>query len=46
MTVRIHPEVDHLFLPGTGPATPAEYARPGHVAAEVVEDIAGWLGGR
>ncbi|MFF2079175.1 alpha/beta hydrolase family protein [Kitasatospora sp. NPDC058162] len=46
VSIRIHPEANHLFLPGTGPATPAEYARPGHVAAAVVEDIADWLAGR
>ncbi|MFD5462377.1 alpha/beta hydrolase family protein [Kitasatospora sp. NPDC127059] len=46
VTVRVHPELNHLFLPGDGPATPAEYARPGHVAAEVLEGIATWLDGR
>ncbi|MER7849039.1 alpha/beta fold hydrolase [Kitasatospora sp. NPDC096077] len=45
VTVRIHPEADHLFFPGSGPATPAEYARPGHVAAEVVAEVAGWVAG-
>ncbi|MEV7598090.1 alpha/beta fold hydrolase [Kitasatospora sp. NPDC089797] len=43
VTVRIHPEANHFFHPGSGPATPAEYARPGHVAAEVVADIAAWV---
>ncbi|MFD8706023.1 alpha/beta hydrolase family protein [Kitasatospora sp. NPDC059648] len=46
VAIRIHPELNHLLIPGTGPATPAEYARPGHVAAAVVEQIADRLLGR
>lgn len=33
----------HLFIAGSGPSSPAEYARPGHVADEVIADIAEWI---
>ncbi|WP_274910609.1 alpha/beta hydrolase [Streptomyces sp. WZ-12] len=43
VVIRIHQDANHLFIPGSGPATPAEYARPGHVEPTVVEEIATWL---
>ncbi|MEV8325974.1 alpha/beta hydrolase [Kitasatospora sp. NPDC056731] len=43
VAIRIHQDANHLFLPGTGRATPAEYARPGHVEPAVVDEIATWL---
>ncbi len=46
VTIRIHEEANHLFFPGTGQPTPAEYARPGHVDPAVVEEIATWLARR
>jgi pimeloyl-ACP methyl ester carboxylesterase len=39
----LYPTLDHLFMAGSGPGTPAEYTRPGHVATEVVADIADWV---
>ncbi|MFF2146450.1 alpha/beta hydrolase family protein [Kitasatospora sp. NPDC058190] len=41
--IRIHQDSNHLFFSGSGRATPAEYARPGHVEPAVVDDIATWL---
>lgn len=41
-TIRLFPSLNHLFVAGEGPSTPAEYERPGHVAPEVVEAIAAW----
>ena len=38
------PALNHLFVPGAGAASPAEYAAPGFVAEEVVVTIADWLG--
>jgi fermentation-respiration switch protein FrsA (DUF1100 family) len=35
-----YPALNHLFSPVEGRSTPAEYEKPGHVDAEVVEDIA------
>jgi dienelactone hydrolase len=40
---RVHDADDHLFFPGTGPSTPADYASPQHVDPAVVTDIADWL---
>jgi len=43
VTLRIYPDLDHLFMHGTGASKPADYARPDHVSAEVVESIATWI---
>ena len=42
-TIRLLPQLNHLFVAGEGPSTPAEYEKPGHVAPEVVEAIASFL---
>ena len=44
VTIRVYPELNHLFAPGTGPSTPAEYEPAQHVDAAVIADIASWLG--
>jgi len=38
-----YPALNHLFVAGDGPSTPAEYAKPGHTADEVIQDIADWV---
>jgi dienelactone hydrolase len=38
-----YPGLNHAFVEGTGPSTPAEYLRPGHVDALVIEDTARWV---
>jgi uncharacterized protein len=43
VTLRIYPDLDHLFMHGTGASKPSDYARPDHVSAEVVESIATWI---
>src|SRR5271169_586047 len=43
VTLHIYPDLDHLFIHGTGPSKPADYARPDHVSAEVVESIVTWI---
>ncbi|WP_043779443.1 alpha/beta hydrolase family protein [Amycolatopsis rifamycinica] len=43
VTVRVYERLDHLFRPGAGPSTPADYARPGHVDAAVISDVAEWV---
>jgi dienelactone hydrolase len=35
--------LNHLFIAGTGPSLPAEYQVAGHVAEDVVRDIASWI---
>ena len=44
VTIRVYPADNHLFFPGEGHSTPAEYEPPQHVDAAVVVDIAAWLG--
>jgi dienelactone hydrolase len=43
VTFKSYPSLNHLFVTGEGPSTPAEYAKPAHVAQQVVDDIAGWV---
>jgi len=43
VTVRVYTSLNHLFAPGEGPPSPAEYERAQHVDPAVIEDIAGWL---
>lgn len=41
--LKSYPALNHLFIAGSGPSAPAEYAKPGHVADEVIQDIADWI---
>jgi len=41
--IKVYPQLNHLFMPGSGPSSPQEYATPGHVAAEVLDDVAAWI---
>ena len=43
VTFRSYPALNHLFITGTGKILPAEYAAAGHVAEDVVRDIAAWI---
>ena len=43
VTIHEYPDLDHLLRAGSGPSQPAEYAIAGHVAAEVVADLAAWV---
>jgi dienelactone hydrolase len=38
-----YPTLNHLFVGGEGKSTAAEYPKPGHVAPEVIDDIAKWV---
>ena len=38
-----YPRLNHLFMEGKGKSKPEEYAKPGHVAREVVDEIAAWV---
>ena len=40
---RVYPDLNHAFIAGTGQCAPAEYDVPGHVAEQVVADIAAWV---
>ena len=41
--LKSYPSLNHLFVSGVGPPTPAEYEQPGHVDEAVVNDIARWI---
>jgi hypothetical protein len=43
VTIRVYPPDNHLFFPGRGPSTPAEYEAAQHMDPAVVADIASWL---
>jgi hypothetical protein len=43
VTMKSYPALNHLFVAGEGKSMPAEYSKPGHVAAEVVDEIAGFV---
>jgi dienelactone hydrolase len=42
-TLKLYPNLFHLFIPCEGPASPQEYLVPGHVSEEVIQDIANWI---
>jgi dienelactone hydrolase len=43
--LRSYPKLNHLFIEGAGKSKPAEYLAAGHVAREVIDDIAAWVRG-
>ena len=43
--LKSYPKLNHLFVAGEGRSSPEEYKKPGHVAAEVVGDIAAFVTG-
>jgi len=46
VTLRTYPSLNHLFIPGTGVPSSAEYQIPGHVAEQVINDTAAWIRAR
>ena len=44
--LKSYADLNHLFMEGKGKSTPAEYDKAGHVAPEVVNDIATWIKGK
>jgi dienelactone hydrolase len=45
-TVRTYESLNHLFMPGEGQSSPAEYATLDHVDGAVIRDIGEWLAAR
>jgi hypothetical protein len=43
VTIMVYEPDNHLFFPGSGPSSPAEYEAAQHVDPAVVADVAGWL---
>ena len=45
-TLKSYPALNHLFMEGKGKSRPAEYMKAGHVAKEVIDDVAKWVKAR
>jgi dienelactone hydrolase len=43
VTFATYPDLNHLFLAGSGQPTPSEYFEPANVDRAVVTDLAGWI---
>jgi dienelactone hydrolase len=43
VTFHSYATLNHLFIAGAGPSLPAEYQVSGHVAEDVIRDIATWI---
>lgn len=43
VTMKTYPSLNHIFVAGTGPITPAEYNVAAFMDEEVVRDIAAWM---
>jgi dienelactone hydrolase len=43
VVMKSYPPLNHLFVTGEGKSLPAEYSRPGHVAPQVIADIAAFI---
>lgn len=43
VTFDLFPDLNHLFMAGTGPSIPSEYLNPGHIAEPVIVEIAAWI---
>lgn len=42
-TLKSYPQLNHLFIPGTGTPSPAEYQVSSHVSETVIQDITDWI---
>jgi hypothetical protein len=43
VTIHVYDADNHLFVPGSGPSSPAEYEPAQHMDPAVIADIAAWL---
>jgi dienelactone hydrolase len=43
VVIKTYPDLNHLFMSGSGKITPDEYSVPSNVSEEVVNDIAEWI---
>ncbi len=43
VTFKLYPDLNHLFMRGTGMATPAEYEKPGSVVQTAIDDITSFI---
>lgn len=43
VTFKSYTQLNHLFMPGTGTPSPADYEKTNHISVEVISDIADWI---
>jgi hypothetical protein len=43
VTFKLYEDLNHAFVKGQGPSSPAEYQVRGHVDERVVQDLAEWI---
>ncbi len=43
VTMISYPDLNHLFMEGTGKSMPAEYSKPGNTPVYVIGDISAWI---
>jgi dienelactone hydrolase len=43
VTFKAYPKLNHLFMPGEGTPSPADYEKTNHVSQEVIGDVADWI---
>jgi fermentation-respiration switch protein FrsA (DUF1100 family) len=43
VTFMSYPDLNHLFMSGSGPSQPSEYDQPGHVDEAIINDIVNWI---
>ncbi|MEJ5228425.1 MAG: alpha/beta fold hydrolase [Pseudothermotoga sp.] len=43
VTLILYPDLNHLFITGSGLSTPYEYQQPGNVSEQVIKDISEWI---
>jgi hypothetical protein len=43
VTFKLYPALNHLGIAGEGPGSLAEYGTPGHVDAQLIDDVAAWI---
>ena len=43
MTFKLYETLNHLGIPGEGDGNLQEYQTPGHVAPELIADVATWI---
>jgi dienelactone hydrolase len=41
--LKSYPKLNHLFMEGEGKSKPAELFKAGHIAGEVIDDVAAWI---
>jgi dienelactone hydrolase len=46
VTFKTYAKLNHLFMPGEGTPSPADYEKTNHVSHEVISDIATWISGQ